>query len=381
MKHYHFYDLADADVLRSLGSMEGELPLSPSDSGKKWPGLLAAALLTIAAWGLMHLPILPFTTEGGRHPVGFSILAMLGGMLCSSLFSLPNSWTPGLRWTANALIPIAIVFLGARIDTRMLSEITPLMWSGVPLLMAIAFFATFALARLFGLPRTPSALLGVGTAVCGSSAILALAPILRAKKEDMVLTVSAINLAGLLAMLACIGLLQVLPIESAPFGYWMGTSIQAVPQAIAVADSHGPEAAAIATTTKLLRVLFLAPIVLLAGLWLARSTKPSTTGKPLQWLTNVPWFVWGFVAMIALRSLGLLPVLKFEQFEQSIDSVALFALGSKWLLAISLGAIGLQIRISTLLKQNTGTLSTLAAAACGWLILSGIAYLVATLAL
>jgi uncharacterized integral membrane protein (TIGR00698 family) len=379
VKHYHFYDLADADVLQSLGSMEGELPPAAPAPGSIWAGFLAATALTLASWGLMHLPFPPFTTGGGLHPVGFSSLAMLGGKIGASIFTVPAAWLTGLRWTANTLIPIAIVLLGALIDTRVLSQISPSMWAGVPLLMAIAFLATFGLGRLFGLARTPSALLAVGTAVCGSSAILALAPILRAKKDDIVLTVSAINLAGLLAMLVGLGLLQVIPLESSPFGYWMGASMQAVPQAIAVADSHGPEAAAIATTTKLLRVLFLAPIVILAGLWLARSSSLHAANSKTRWLSHVPWFVWGFAIMIALRSFGLLPHLEFEPSGYRIGTVDLFSHGSKWLLAISLAAIGLQIRIGSLLRQNSGALAVFTTAFCGWLIVSSAAFLVAIL--
>lgn len=341
---------------------------------------MAAAILTLGAWGLMHLPFPPFTTESGHHPVGFSILAMLGGMIVASLLAIPNAWVPGLRWTANALIPIAIVFLGALIDASMLAQINPLIWAGVPLLMMVAFLATCGLGRLFGLSGTPSALLGIGTAVCGASAILALAPLLKAKKEDMVLTVSAINLAGLVAMLACLGILQVGSTEGVGFGYWTGASIQAVPQAIAVAESHGPEAAALATTTKLMRILFLAPIVLLAGLWLARSKSIVRRNSRWSWLGHIPWFVWGFVLMAILRSLGWLPLLEFEASGARVETVSLFSTGSKWLLATALAAIGLQIRVQSLLRQNSGALAVLMAALCGWLVLSGTAFLLATLA-
>ena len=83
--------------------------------------------------------------------------------------------------------------------------------------------------------------------------------------------------------------------------------------------------------------------------------------------------------MIALRSFGLLPHLEFEPSGYRIGTVDLLALGSKWLLAISLAAIGLQIRIGSLLRQNSGALAVFTTAFCGWLIVSGAAFLVAIL--
>lgn len=377
MKPYHFYDLADAEVLRSLGSMEGEPSLSEQqalpEGQARWPGVLVAVGVTLAAWGLLQLPFPPFTLDSGAHPLGLSVLSMIAGMAAASLLRIPENWTAGLRWSANVLIPIAIVLLGSKIDTRLLSQMSPSLWFGIPVLMTLTIAGTCLLGRLCGLHWRIAALLAVGTAVCGSSAILAVAPILIAKNDEMILSVSAINLTGIIAMIGSIAILAIMPMDSALFGYWTGASIQAVPQAIAVAETHGTEAAGVATMVKLMRVILLAPVILLAGLLMARSKQIVGRKRDTNFLTYIPWFVWGFIAMIALRSLGLLPILEFESSGSRIETKALFGSISKWLLAVSLAAIGLQIRLSSLIQRGNGTLRVLTTALLGWILLSSAA--------
>jgi uncharacterized integral membrane protein (TIGR00698 family) len=377
----NIFDTGNAGMLQSLGSMEGELVFEPVGGGKSegwWPGVLAAAVVTLLSWGLLSLPFPPFTLEGGRHPLGLSVLAMLVGMMWGTFGHVPTKVLPGLRWAVGSLIPVAIVLLGARIDARLLGSVAVGWWAGVPVLMSVAFFGTFAIGRLLGLGKALAALLGVGTAVCGSSAILALAPILVAKKEDVVLSVGVINLAGLLAMVVSLGVMALVPMQGPLVGYWAGASVQAVPQAIAVAESHGGEAAGIATMVKLTRVMFLAPVILVAGILVARKKQSGNAKSKRPFLGQVPWFVWGFAIMVALRSLGYLPTMEFESTGHRFELAKVFAETSKWLLAISLAAIGMQIKMGSLIAQR-GTLAVLGTGVLGWLVLSAAALLLGSL--
>src|SRR5690606_19367004 len=146
-------------------------------------------------------------------------------------------------------------------------------------------------------------LLGAGTAVCGNSAIVAVAPVVSAPEEDVAASLAAVNLYGLLVMLAVPAIAAPLGMPEAHAGVWAGTTVHAVPQAISAGAAVGETAAEIATAFKLVRVAMLAPLVLLIALITARR---GTSGVRFSKL--VPWFVWGFVVASALKTAGLLEI-------------------------------------------------------------------------
>ena len=112
------------------------------------------------------------------------------------------------------------------------------------------------------LPPSTSRLIAIGTAICGSSAIAAAAPVIQAKQKDIAISIACVNLLGLLAVFALPLIGSHFKLSDQQFGVWSGISIQAVPQVIAAGLSYSANAGNIATLIKLVRVCLLGPFLI-----------------------------------------------------------------------------------------------------------------------
>ena len=187
-------------------------------------------------------------------------------------------------------------------------------------------------------------------------------------------------------MFVCIGLGQLLPFDAVEFGILTGATIHAVPTVTAAALDHGPEAAQVATLVKMGRVATLVPFVLLVSACWRRSRKqtgspsPARSGNWKRVTGFVPWFVWGFVVAAVAGTLGLIPEIQFTRgplaMESSVEGAEILGTAGKWLLALAMAAIGLQVHLRSLLAVGARTVIS---ASLIWLVLAAI--VVATLCL
>ncbi len=381
-KRKTLYEMIETEGLFSLDSMEGSssvnvIDISPPQkiSGSKWqllPGCALAIFITVVAAFMRELPFAPFTIEGAalEHPLGVSILAIILGMLAASFLKISSTIKTGCRWVAAWFIPIAIVCLGSRMDLSILSKLGLPLIGIIIIIMIIAVVLALAAGKMLGLSKKASYLLGVGSAVCGSSAILAVAPVSESEEDDVVLAVGTVNLIGLLAMFACVFLIWGNPAISAElYGAFSGSTIHAVPQVVAAAESHSGDASTIASAVKLMRVTLLVPVVLLSVFFFAKKKVKVEGIKKKALHTYVPWFVWGFVIVAVLASNNFIPNLLFPHAAKGIfyDSVSGLTFLSKWLLAVSMAAIGLQVNIKALFTSGGKAL------VCGFIVWVGMA--------
>ena len=169
------------------------------------------------------------------------------------------------------------------------------------------------LARRLGLVPPLSALVTVGMAICGNSAILALSPIIGAKHRDTAYAVSTITIFGLIGVLLLPVIGRLLAMPEAMFGTWAGLAVNDTAQVVATGYAFSPAAGDVATVVKLTRNLAILPVLLGATWLVARSrtadddtTAASATSRLALVSRAVPWFVIGFVIVAGLRSVGLL---------------------------------------------------------------------------
>lgn len=368
--------LMSEGAFASLGSMEAmdwdalPRPKAPSILS----GVLLALFITAVAIVGQHLVLKPFSI-----PLGSTALAMILGIGAKNLFQLPSRIQAGCRWIVTCLIPIAIVALGAGLDLSILAT------HGLRYLafIATAISVSIGISLLLGLglklkPST-ALLIGCGTGICGSSAILAVAPIIKADEEEIIVSVGAINLIGILAMFVCITVGATLPISAESFGIWTGATIHAVPTVAAAAFDHSMEAGEIATLVKLGRVAMLMPLIFVIAFakhmapGVATGIGPGTGASIVtRGLRLIPWFVWGFAIMSLVGSLELLPDLSFPSATflaegTSLNSRELIRSSGKLLLATAMAAIGLQVNLKSML--NAGKRSIIAAI-LSWLALT-----------
>jgi uncharacterized integral membrane protein (TIGR00698 family) len=168
------------------------------------------------------------------------------------------------------------------------------------------------LARRLGLVPPLSALITVGMAICGNSAILALAPIIRAHHRETAYAVSTITIFGLIGVLLLPIAGHILALTDATFGTWAGLAVNDTAQVVATGYAYSPPAGDVATIVKLTRNLAILPVLLGATWWVHRQAANASNGapsatSPIAMIGRaIPWFVVGFVVLATLRSLGLL---------------------------------------------------------------------------
>jgi len=311
-----------------------------------FPWAWATALL-IAAIAVLCVPVLRAHSATPALVPSAAILAILGGVFARNLPGFPVAARRGSKQIIRFVIPAAIVLLGAGLDLTQLAD--PRLGVGGLLTtlacMLVALLASFGAARLLGLNGRTAGLLAAGTAVCGSSAILAVAPVLEAEDDELVVALGTVNLMGLCAMLAVPALAAAFDLHDEAAGVFAGTSVHAVPQAVAAGAAVSDTAAGFATLFKMVRVAMLAPLVLAFGAVIAWR-KPNTTGpaRTRRIGAIVPWFVWGFLALAALRSFGVLDAALGEtSLGDGLQSAG------KLLLTYAMVAIGLEIDLRSLL--------------------------------
>jgi len=273
------------------------MPVAAKAAARKsiWPGLLLCAVLAAVAIGL--------STGAWLDPI---VVVLPCGILIGNLAASP-ALHPGARFAVRSILPAGIVLLGARLNLGDLLRI------GAPALALTAISVAAALAvatrfgRLFGVGRKLMTLLGVGTAICGGSAIVAAAPVIDADERDTAFAVATVSLIGLGTMVLLPVLAHAFGMEQQAFGIWAGLSIHQTPQVIAAGFAFGEDAGRTATVVKLARVCLLAPVVLLLGRLYRTPVQRTIVVK-----SAVPMMVLCFGAMVVLRTLGLLPAVGVE---------------------------------------------------------------------
>jgi uncharacterized integral membrane protein (TIGR00698 family) len=147
----------------------------------------------------------------------------------------------------------------------------------------------------------------VGTAICGNTAIIATAPVIGAKEEEVSFAVAVITLFGLIAVIFYPIIGQYLGLSNTAFGLWAGTAVNDTSQVVAVGAAHSPIALSVATVVKLMRNTIMAPLIILVGL-LLRHQVPSDD-SPQSVIPSggilIPWFVVGFLMMSLIRTTGI----------------------------------------------------------------------------
>lgn len=311
--------------------------------------------IAVVAWGLNWL-----LGESDLFSPGASAIAMFAGMGVA----LATGWDfHGGRVVIKRFLPVAIVMLGFELDLSVISG-ADIGITGATAIAAtvILSFAIAAIgARMLGVASTSGAALGAGGAICGNSAVLAVAPSLRLKPGDTALVLAAINLLGLVMFFVVVAGADALNLDPIAAGIWAGASIHAVPQAIAAGEAIGPEGLAVATAVKLSRVSLLVLVVPLFGILgrrLATAENDTNDAPNPGWKAalRLPLFVPGFVLAVALSNL-LLP-------DQAAEGLGY---AGRLILLPVLAAVGLAVTRSTLKSSGghvllVGVISTTALA-------------------
>ena len=268
------------------------------------PGLLLAGAVGLAAH-LVARRLFPYALA-----VGFEVpLAMLMGLVVVNVSGAPAWAMPGIQFAVRNVLKLGIILLGLRLNLGTIA----LIGADAILLVLASMCAALAFAvivgRRLGVKRRVAVLVGVGTSVCGNSAILAAAPVLKADDREISSAVATITIFGTLAVFVFPLVGHALDLDVLAVGLWAGTAVPDTAQTIAASAGYSTVGRDVATVVKLVRNVLMAPLVLLiAWAWSRYGDDAGVSAQAARRgaLKAFPWFLLGFLALAMVRSARLI---------------------------------------------------------------------------
>lgn len=291
-------------------------------AASRWPGLILTFCVATVAWLL-----------GDRFPlIGGAVFGILLGMLLQATGRIGDQFRPGIRFSSKQILQASVILLGAGLS---LSQIVTTGVSSLAVMLstlAACLLAAYLLGRAMGIPGNLTTLIGVGTAICGGSAIAAVAPVIEAEDQEVAYAISTIFLFNVAAVLLFPPLGHLLDLSQSAFGLWAGTAVNDTSSVVAAGYLYGQEAGTYATVVKLTRTTLIVPIALtLAALRANRRRREGGSGAQVSVGKLIPWFIVWFLVAALLNTVGALPA--------PVVELATFA--AKFLIVVALTAVGL----------------------------------------
>ena len=294
------------------------------------PGLFLTATIAAAAFGLRNL--------SGITALSPLIVAIVLGIAFHNTVGTPAAFKPGVVFSMRRVLRFAIILLGLQLS---LSQVVEVGGAGLAIIastLAATFLFTVWLGCRLGVDRKLAELIAAGTSICGASAVVATNTVTRASDEDVAYAVACVTVFGSASMLlypVLEGLLQLTPHA---FGLWAGASVHEIAQVVAAAFQNDVDSGNFAMIAKLSRVMLLAPMILALSCFSAGKPQTDRVEGSKRRSVPVPWFVLGFVAMMLLNSLNVIPYPEKAWLVQT----------TTFLLTVALAAMGLETDVGKL---------------------------------
>ena len=304
-----------------------------SERGRSWyspvAGLAFTFLLALVATALGRLvPI-----------IGAPVFAIVGGIIVTLVRPIPPSLLPGIHVASKTVLQGSIVILGTALS---FSEVLTTGVSSLPVMvgsLGAALVGAAVLGRILKIDRDLWTLIGVGTGICGASAIAATDAVLDASEADVSYSIATIFLFNVAAVLTFPTLGHLMHMAPGAFGLWAGTAVNDMSSVVAAATIFGHGAAGTAVIVKLTRALMIIPVTLAIALWRARTDDANESGAPPRTFIGhvrhtFPIFIAWFLIATTLNTLGFIP----RTWHPGLGDLAQF------MITTALGAIGLSTR-------------------------------------
>jgi uncharacterized integral membrane protein (TIGR00698 family) len=338
------------------------LGVSSCEIPKLIPGILAVGFLTwLSIWSSEFIGSQLMGFE--KSPVSPVMLAIILGILATTLFSLPASMGLGIKFSVKKILRLGIILLGIRLT---IFDVFKLGAVGVPIVLLCilgALVITTWINQKLNLPDRLGTLIAVGTSICGVTAIVAASPAIDADEEESAYAVAVITVFGLFATIAYPYLADVIFSGHAiQAGMFLGTAVHETAQVVGAGQIYAdifsqPAALDVATITKLVRNVFMAIVIPFMALYYARKTTDGTfAGQKTSFLKLFPVFIFGFLGMAILRSIGdaglnvngiALGVFSSSIWSEIIGNIKKFA---EICLVAALAGVGLSTNLQSLKK-------------------------------
>ena len=331
---------------------------------KYMPGILLCFVIAVIAWLLGRR----FTIVGGA--VFGIILGILAGLI-----RRPAAFNDGIRFTSKKILQYSIVLLGFEMNMGNIIKVGSQSLLVLVFTLSASFITAYLVSKVLRLPSGIAVLIGVGTSICGGSAIAATAPVIKADDDDVAQAISTIFLFNIIAVFLFPAVGHLLGLSDTGFGMWAGTAINDTSSVVAAASSWSEQAGngtalQFATIVKLTRTLFIVPITLVLAVYTSRKAKKAAAGSTKAASSSgysfrkvFPWFVLGFLAAALIYT--FLPI--------SAPVSAFLVQTGKFLIIMAMAAVGLNTNLKKLLTQSA---KPLLLGICCWGAVSGVSLLV-----
>lgn len=327
--------------------------LSTSIWRKRAAGLLFAAAIGLVAMWLARLPAL--------QSVGLSALPLaiiLGIVIGNTLLPrIAAPLTSGVDYAKAMVLRAGIVLFGFRLTFQ---DILGVGMSGIViavLIVASVFLLAVWLGKLLKMDAETAMLVGAGASICGAAAVMAAEPVVKAQTHKVSVAVATVVVGGTISMFLYPFLKAPFGLDAHAYGLYAGSTIHEVAQVVVAGRAVGEEAANIAVIEKMIRVILLAPFLLLLSAWMRTKSGDGAKSKLV-----IPWFAVLFLAVGAFNSLDLLP-------KAAVDPILLLDV---FLLATAMAALGLRTHAGAIRQAGVKPL-LLAALLFAWLVFGGLA--------
>jgi len=291
-------------------------------------GVLAAVLI-----GILALFIAQFTPSY----LNSILVALLLGIGINNFTKIPEILSPGLVFTSSKMLEFSIIFLAFSINYQSISNLGISSFSVIFLTVFVVLISIFFLAKKINCPSSTGWLIGFGTAICGSSAIAALAPSVSKNKEDVAVSMSVVNLFGSLGMIILPLLFVRFNFSTNQLGILLGGSLHSVGNVVGAGYSISDDVGEASMTIKLARVALLSPALLFFNYLINRKSMST-------WVDYIrlPWYLIGFFSISIVSSI----------IDFTPDFLVQTEFLGKLVLTIAMAAIGLKVSFKTLINSG-----------------------------
>ncbi len=297
-----------------------------------YKGLLLAVVIGLLSYfGAGYIP--------GVNAV---LLSFLIGVLLGNVSNLPPDFSKGISFSSSKVLEASIVLMAFGISFGKISSIGTSKFALIVILITALLLITVFISKRFSGTATTNWLVGFGTAICGSSAIAALAPAVTDNKEEIGISIAIVNLIGSLGMVIMPLLLVALNVSDTQSSAYIGASLHSVGNVMGAGYEINPAVGASALTLKLARVALLSPAIIFFKII-------SQQGERSGWRSylKLPNYLWAFIAITVFVSFVSLPT----------DLLKVIDTAGKLLLIIAMAGIGLKVSLKQLIVSGKKAIS------------------------
>lgn len=331
---------------------------------KNGKGLLLCLVSAVPSWFL-----------GKAFPIiGGAVIAILAGMVVTVFFKEKGAFEPGIKFTSKKILQWAVILLGFGLNLNVIVETGKQSLPIIVCTIATSLIVAFVLHKAMKIPANISTLVGVGSSICGGSAIAATVPVIDADDEEVAQAISIIFFFNVVAAIVFPTFGSLIGFDTTSgeaFGIFAGTAVNDTSSVTACAStwdsmwSLGSATLDKAVTVKLTRTLAIIPITLVLAFWRTKKQNNASEGKKISMKAIFPFFILYFIAASIITTVAVSAGVSADVFSPIKEL-------SKFFIVLAMAAIGLNTDIVKLIKTGG---KPLIMGFCCWVGITGVSLL------